>query len=98
MPDRPQNRRSKVISEEAADWFVCIQSGEMTDEEKRDYVRWLKISPAHVREMLELVNLEQALKAAHPSVPKPAEPPPAASTTSNVVPLTPVKQRQEVPG
>lgn len=92
-----------MISEEAADWFVCIQSGEMTDDEKRGYVRWLKTSPAHIREMLELVNLKQMLKAAHPATPKsaeakPAEPASSASTPSNVIPLTPVKQRQEIPG
>lgn len=61
MSDRPHNRMSKLISEEAAEWLVCLKAG-MTSGERLEYVRWLKQSPAHVRAMLELASLEGLLR------------------------------------
>jgi ferric-dicitrate binding protein FerR (iron transport regulator) len=48
MPDRPQNRKPKSISEQAADWLIAVKGGDMTEEEKLAYVRWLKQSPKHI--------------------------------------------------
>lgn len=61
MSDRPHNRMSKLISEEAAEWLVCLRAG-MSNGERLEYVRWLKQSPAHVRAMLELASLEGLLR------------------------------------
>jgi ferric-dicitrate binding protein FerR (iron transport regulator) len=58
------------ISEAAADWLVLIRAGEMSDEEKLAYIHWLKESPDHIREILELVSLEQLLRQTHPSDPQ----------------------------
>jgi ferric-dicitrate binding protein FerR (iron transport regulator) len=54
------------ISEAAADWLVLIRAGEMSDPEKLAYIHWLKESPDHIREILELVSLEQLLRQTHP--------------------------------
>ena len=65
MSERLQNEEFDSISEEAADWLVLIRAGEMSDQAKLDYVHWLKKSPAHVQEILELVSLEQMLRETH---------------------------------
>lgn len=70
MSDRPQNEEPMSISEAAADWLVLIRAGEMSDEEKLAYIHWLKESPDHIREILELVSLEQLLRQTHPSDPQ----------------------------
>jgi ferric-dicitrate binding protein FerR (iron transport regulator) len=91
MPDRPQNEESTSISEQAADWLVLVRAGEMSDQEKLDYIHWLKKSPAHIREMLELVNLEEMVRETHPPPPQ-AE---APSEASKVVDLPAGKQQEE---
>ncbi len=101
MPDRPQKRKSKPssraksIREQAADWVVCLSSDDVTEEQRRSYVRWLKQSPKHVREMLEMVNLEQLLQDTRVGgielPPLPDIPPDAV----NVVALPPVPPREE---
>lgn len=65
MSDRPQNDDPQSISEQAADWLVLIRAGDMSEQEKLDYIHWLKKSPAHVQEILELVSLEQMLRDTH---------------------------------
>lgn len=95
MPDRPQNRRSKSISEQAADWLIAIKGGDLSEEQKLKYVRWLKQSPKHIREMLELVSLEQLLhdtKVGGLELPPEPDIPPEAT---NVVALPPVPLREE---
>jgi transmembrane sensor len=64
MPDHSQDRESKLISEAAADWFVCLRNGNVTARDRRRYVRWLKQSPAHVAEMLQLSSLDCRLRSA----------------------------------
>ncbi len=66
MSDRPQNDDPQSISEQAADWLVLIRAGEMSEQERLDYIHWLKRSPRHVREILELVTLERMLRETHP--------------------------------
>lgn len=65
MSDRPQNDDPQSISEQAADWLVLIRAGDMSEQERLDYIHWLKRSPAHVQEILELVSLEQMLRDTH---------------------------------
>jgi ferric-dicitrate binding protein FerR (iron transport regulator) len=64
MSERPQNAERGSISEAAADWLVLVRAGEMRDQEKLDYIRWLQQSPEHIREILELVSLEHRLRKA----------------------------------
>jgi transmembrane sensor len=65
MSDRPQNDDPESISEQAADWLLLIRAGEMSEQQKLEYIHWLKRSPAHVQEILELVSLEQMLRDTH---------------------------------
>jgi ferric-dicitrate binding protein FerR (iron transport regulator) len=62
MPDRPQDRASMLISEEAADWLVYLREGNLRISERRRYVRWLKQSPAHIAEILRLATLDGLLR------------------------------------
>lgn len=62
MSDRPEKMKHRLISEEAADWLLRLHEGSLSD--RLEYVRWLKQSPAHVREMLELASLEGLLRSA----------------------------------
>jgi transmembrane sensor len=98
MPDRPQNRRSKIISDQAADWLVVLDSGDMTDEQKLAYVRWLKQSPAHVRAILELMNLKELLKETNMGGVEMPPGPDIPADAANVVALPPsVPRPQEEP-
>lgn len=96
MPDRPQDLRARLISEEAADWLVCLRSGSVGLDERRRYVRWLKQSPAHVHAMLELFFLDDLLRHSDVHRTPPAPPPEKPSQTSNVVDLMPRQIRREV--
>lgn len=62
MPDRPQDRKATLISEEAADWLVILKEGNGRFGERRRYVRWLKQSPAHIAEILRLSTLDGLLR------------------------------------
>ena len=62
MPDRPQDRKATLISEEAADWLVILKEGTPRFGERRRYVRWLKQSPAHIAEILRLSTLDGLLR------------------------------------
>jgi ferric-dicitrate binding protein FerR (iron transport regulator) len=84
MSDRPQNEEPSSISEEAADWLVLIRAGEMSEQQKLDYVHWLKQSPDHIREILEMVNLEQLLRETHA---EPSEPDTQSDDASKVIEL-----------
>jgi ferric-dicitrate binding protein FerR (iron transport regulator) len=98
MSDRPQNIKHRLISEEAADWLVCLRATGLSSGDRQEYVRWLKRSPAHVREMLELASLEELLRSADlTGIP----PPPRDSfgtpeRISSVVELIP-RHRDEAP-
>lgn len=52
---RPRNnRKSALISEEAAEWFVRLRDDNLGADERRRYVRWLKQSSTHTAEMLRM--------------------------------------------
>ena len=96
MPDRPENIKHRLISEEAADWLVRLREGGSSD--RLDYVRWLKQSPAHVRAMLEFASLEGLLRSADLS----GLPPPGGefrmpASLSSVVELNPRHDHEDVP-
>lgn len=57
MSERVDNRKAASVSEEAAEWFVCLRDDELGARERGKYVRWLKQSPAHVEEMLRISEL-----------------------------------------
>ncbi|MBL8271003.1 FecR/PupR family sigma factor regulator [Steroidobacter sp.] len=63
MPDRPQNKTSKLIAQQAAEWLASLRDGPMSKADRLAYVRWLKQSPLHVRAMLEMASLEGLLRS-----------------------------------
>lgn len=98
MADRPHNRMSKLISEEAAEWLVCLRAGNMTSGDRLEYVRWLKQSPAHVRAMLELASLEGLLRRSDlGGIPPSAGQSGPREPDSTVVELIPRHAREESP-
>jgi len=97
MPDRPHNRMSKLIGEQAAIWLLRLREGDLRGSEKLEYVRWLKRSPAHVRAMLELASLEGLLRRSDLDGIPPGQGPRSGQPESTVVELIPRRQREETP-
>lgn len=94
MPDRPQNSRSKLASEQAADWLLRSRDGGLNVADRHEYVRWLKQSPAHVREMLESAALEELLRSADlGDLPPPADPSGTPEEISSIVDFIPRHDR-----
>jgi ferric-dicitrate binding protein FerR (iron transport regulator) len=79
MFDRPQKHEIRSISEEAGDWLVLLRAGDMSDQDKLAYVHWLKKSPAHIREILMLVNIEELVRQTQVKSPRAAKAPSDAS-------------------
>ncbi len=70
MSGREQQVRS-LIEQDAADWFVANRA-DLSAGERNDFVAWLKASPVHVEEYLELEiigrDLREASKASQDSI------------------------------
>jgi transmembrane sensor len=70
MSAREDQVRS-LITQDAADWFVASRAG-LTDFERNRFAIWLKASPLHVEEYLELEiigrNLREACEASRNSI------------------------------
>lgn len=98
MSDRPQNNQSKLISEQAADWLLRFRDGELSLGDRLEYVRWLKQSPAHVREILELAALQGLLRSSDlTDMPPPRGPSGAPQGVLSIVDLIPRHDREEEP-
>lgn len=54
-------RRSRV-SEEAGEWLLRLQEGDMSREQRGELVDWLRESPLHVAEMLRIASVHGALE------------------------------------
>jgi transmembrane sensor len=92
MPDRPQNSQSKLISEQAADWLLRFADGGLSAGDRRGYVRWLKASPHHVREMLEVASLKDLLRSADLSD---LDPPPGSGAPQGEFSIVDLASRQD---
>jgi len=55
--------RRRAATHEAAEWFAAHRASALTEEERSDFVAWLRASPDHVGEYLAFAELEQELKA-----------------------------------
>jgi transmembrane sensor len=58
------------ISEDAADWFGRLQTGQPTETIRSEFVRWLTRSPVHVEEFLRVSALHRALSSELKADPK----------------------------
>ena len=56
----PTERRRRA-SEEAADWWLQLQSADMPREQREAFVDWLRESPMHIAEMLRVASVHGAL-------------------------------------
>ncbi len=66
--DRRETRKRELISQEGAEWFARMQDPEVSLDDRRRFVRWLKQSPLHVAEYLRVVGLDGNLRSAHLSM------------------------------
>jgi transmembrane sensor len=57
----PSDRRRRA-SEEAAAWWVRLQTGEFARAEREEFVDWLRESAVHVAEMLRVAKVHGALE------------------------------------
>ena len=57
----PTERRGRA-SEEAGEWLLRLQAGELPREERAEFVDWLRESPVHVAEMLRVARVHGALE------------------------------------
>jgi transmembrane sensor len=59
------NSRRARARAEAAEWWVRIESGELSREEREQFVDWLRESAVHVAEMLRMAEVHNALERFH---------------------------------
>src|SRR5882724_3991792 len=58
------SRRARAVAE-AAEWWLRIESGELSREEREQFVDWLRESAVHVAEMLRMAEVHGALERFH---------------------------------
>jgi transmembrane sensor len=63
MATNDENIRD-AIAERAAEWFVTNASGFHSERERRQFVAWLRSSPAHVEEYLAVATIASELPTA----------------------------------
>lgn len=52
-----------LVSTQAAEWFVLLRDGDLSEGEQRRYLDWLKQSPTHAAAMAHLEQLYSILKS-----------------------------------
>lgn len=60
MKDAAERRQQ--VSEEAAEWLLHLQSGDLSAEQRARFVDWLRESPLHVNEMLRVGQMQVMLR------------------------------------
>src|SRR5262245_11877574 len=55
--------RRERASEEAAQWWLQLSSGDMARAEREQLIDWLRESPLHVAEMLHMAQVHGALES-----------------------------------
>ena len=61
-PNTTRELRTKA-AEQAAQWLVDMQSGELSSQERAEFIDWLRASPLHVSELLHAFRLHRDLIA-----------------------------------
>jgi len=82
-----QSERRARAAREAAEWFLDLQSNEMSPADREEFSKWVRESPVHMAELLRVAQLHGSLER----FTRWNEVPPAADPVlaDNVVPLTP---------
>lgn len=65
---RISSNRSKSVSEQAAEWYAELDEPSHNDDTRRRFFAWLKQSPQHIHEFLEIAELERAIARQSSSV------------------------------
>lgn len=62
----PASDRTKIVSEEAASWYIrCIDEPDMGLEDRRELLAWLKRSPENIAEMLRILDTGGLIAGSH---------------------------------
>lgn len=77
------NSRRARAAAEAAEWWVRIESGELSRADREQFVDWLRESAVHVAEMLRMAEVHGALERFHDWVRVPTDE--GAQAPTNVV-------------
>src|SRR5262245_24981326 len=56
------NERRRQAAADAADWWVRLQSADLSATQRGEFVDWLRESPVHVAEMLRIAQVHGALE------------------------------------
>lgn len=63
MSEEMQKGHLRVIAEEAAYWLCVLEEEEgVAEQERQEFLRWLRMSPRHVEEFLRAAEFQQRLK------------------------------------
>jgi transmembrane sensor len=61
MTSDPNQDAQRALSEAATHWLVLMQTGELTNEQRVEFVDWLRASPLHISELLRVGELDGQL-------------------------------------
>jgi transmembrane sensor len=54
--------RRRRVTEEAGEWLLRLRSGDLSKEERAQFVDWLREAPVHVMEMLRVSEVDAVLR------------------------------------
>jgi transmembrane sensor len=84
-----ESERRARAANEAAEWFLALQSNEMSARAREEFTKWLRESPLHIAELLRVAQVHGSLESfSRWNEVRPA-PDPKQLQADNVVPLTP---------
>ncbi|MBS0418368.1 MAG: FecR domain-containing protein [Proteobacteria bacterium] len=89
------NERRRQAAADAAEWWVRMQSTELSGTQRGEFVDWLRESPVHVAEMLRIAQVHAALDQFQHWT-RISLTPPATERTAEVIPLRPGRQTDDV--
>ncbi len=61
------------IAMQALEWFMAHRSGALSEAQRQEFIDWLRASPAHAREYLEITGLVKDVGGAVKAIATPAE-------------------------
>jgi transmembrane sensor len=61
MMSDAQHDLQRALSEQATRWLVLVRSGDLTGEQRVEFVDWLRASPLHISELLRVAELDGQL-------------------------------------
>jgi len=54
--------RRRRVAEEAGEWLLRLQRGDLSKEQRAEFVDWLREAPVHVTEMLRVSQVDAVLR------------------------------------